>query len=89
MKFFYKPGENLFGLQTDTFEAGDFNQFVGNKADFQKIDDLGYLAEVWVRLRPTFAASTQGLSVRVDTGNVRLTQQQDVLARAVMKFVPG
>ena len=74
-------------MQTGTFAAGDQNHFVGKKADFQKIDDLGYLAEVWVRFRPTFAASKQGASVRVDTRKIQFTQQQDVLARAVRKIV--
>ena len=78
-------------MPTGTFAAGDQNHFVGKKADFQKIDDLGYLAEVWVRFTPTFAASTkgasQGASMRVDTRRMKFTQQQDVLARAVRKIV--
>ena len=48
----------MFGLPTGNFAAGDQNNFVGKKADFQKIGDLGYLAEVWVRFTPTFATST-------------------------------
>ena len=69
-------------MPTGTFAADDQNHFVGKKADFQKIDDLGYSAEVWVRFTPTFAASTQGASMRVDTRRMKFTQQQDVLARA-------
>jgi len=72
-------------LPTGTFEADDQNHFAGKKADFQKIDDLGCLAEVWVRFRPTFAASAQG--ARVGTRKIQFTQQQDVLARAVRKIV--
>ena len=74
-------------MPTGTFEADDQNHFAGKKADFQKIDDLGYLAEVWVRFRPTFAASAQGATMRVGTRKIQFTQQQDVLARAVRKIV--
>ena len=77
----------MFGLPTGNFAAGDQNNFVGKKADFQKIGDLGYLAEVWVRFTPTFATSTQGASMRVDTRRIKFTQQQDLLARAVRKIV--
>ena len=74
-------------MPTGNFAAGDQNNFVGKKTDFQKIGDLGYFAEVWVRFRPTFAASTQGASVRVDTRGIEFTHQQDVVGRAVWKIV--
>jgi len=63
----------LFGLR-----AGHTN--------FQKIDDLGFVAQVWVRFKPTFVASHQGVNKRVDTRRIQFTQEKHVFARAVRKM---